>query len=162
MIKHQEIISNLKYIDAQKAEYLEEEIDIIVHKLKFLTTDNFPKTILLNQKEKFKPIDSDILVEKVKIAGGQYINNLAENPDCIIILQATENLYSELPELLNNELINSSGAYSNNNIFIIQDDSFNTSDNNYLQDTEILAEILQPKYFIYGHDGKAWIKFELQ
>ena len=162
MTKYQEIISQLKDIEPAKAEYLEEEIDIMLHKLKFLAEDNFPKTILLAQKDNFTAAESATLAEKIRIAGGRYISNLADNPDCIIILQENESLYGQLFEILNNDLVKHSGAYQNNNIYIIQDSSFNSSDSNYLKDTEILAEILQPKYFIYGHDGNAWVKFEVQ
>ncbi len=162
MTKYQEIISTLQNIDAAKAEYLGEEIDIILHKLKFLTEDSFPKAIVLDQEQDFLPLESPILAEKIKIAGGRFITNLAENPDCILIIQRSENLYSQFPSLLNDIAVSNSNAFQNNNIFIIQDSNFNQLDENYLKDTEVLAEIFQPKYFVYGHDGSAWVKFEVQ
>ncbi|MGN0002773.1 MAG: ABC transporter substrate-binding protein [Sphingobacterium composti] len=162
MTKYEELISSLKQIDTAKAEYLEEEIDIIIHKLKFLTEESLPKAIIVDQNRDFQPMDSEILAEKINIAGGRFISSLDQNPDCIVILQRSENLYGQLSELLNNiEIINTS-AFQNNNLFIIQEASFNQSDDNYLKDTEILAEIFQPKYFFYGHDGSAWVKFEIQ
>lgn len=162
MTKYQEIISNLKLVDPAKAEYLEEEIDIIIHKLKFLTDDNFPKTVVLDQEHNFDPVESSVLAEKIKIAGGKYTANLEENPDCIIILQSNESLYGQLAEILNSNMLKASSAFQNNNIYIIQESYFNSTDENYLKDTEILAEILQHKYFVYGHDGTAWVKFEVQ
>jgi iron complex transport system substrate-binding protein len=161
MIKYEEIISRLKHSDSSKAEYLEEEIDIIIHKLKFLTEDSLPKAIILDQDQNFQPTDSEILAEKIKIAGGRYIDSLEQNPDCIVILQRAENLYGQLPELLDNTQLKNTSAFQNNNLFIIQDATFNQSDETYLQDTEILAEIFQPKYFVYGHDGAAWVKFDV-
>lgn len=162
MTKYQEIISNLKQIDTAKAEYLEEEIDIIIHKLKFLTADNFPKTVVLDQEDNFSPLSSSVLAEKIKIAGGRYSSNLEEGADCIIILQSNESLYGQLAEVLDSVFIKSSGAYQNNNIYIIQEGDFNSGDDTFLKDTEILAEILQPKYFVYGHDGTGWVKFDVQ
>lgn len=162
MTKYQELITSLKNSNAAKAEYLEEEIDIIIHKLKFLTEDNLPKAIALNHETGFRPLESSILAEKIKIAGGRYIDNLSDNPDCILLLQRSENLYSQLPSFLNNPAITSSSAFQNNNVYILQEETFNQSDENYLHDTEVLAEILQPKYFIYGHDGSAWVKFDVQ
>lgn len=161
MTKYQEIISNLKNINPTKSEYLEEEIDIIVHKLKFLTQESLPKTILLQQENNFAAIDHPVLAEKVKTAGGRYVTLIEENPDCIIILQENESLYSQLSSVLDNELVKESSAFKNNNIYIIQENSFNSNDESYLKDTEILAEILQPKYFVYGHDGTAWVKFDV-
>ncbi|HLS38559.1 MAG TPA: hypothetical protein VK023_09830, partial [Sphingobacterium bovisgrunnientis] len=118
MTKYQEIISNLKQIDTAKAEYLEEEIDIIIHKLKFLTADNLPKTVVLDQEDNFSPLSSSVLAEKIKIAGGRYSSNLEEGADCIIILQSNESLYGQLAEVLDSVVIKSSGAYQNNNIYI--------------------------------------------
>lgn len=161
MIKYEGIIWRLKHSDSSKAEYLEEEIDIIIHKLKFLTEDSLPKAIILDQDQNFQPTDSEILVEKIKIAGGRYIDSLEQNPDCIVILQRAENLYGQLSELLDNTQLKNTSAFQNNNLFIIQDATFNQSDETYLQDTEILAEIFQPKYFVYGHDGVAWVKFDV-
>ncbi|MCA5005436.1 ABC transporter substrate-binding protein [Sphingobacterium bovistauri] len=161
MTKFQEIISNLQHINPSKAELLEEEIDIIQHKLKFLSKENLPKTLVLDQKSNFHSLESVVLAEKINTAGGVYIESLDGNPDCIIILQENENLYSQLSNVLDQEKIKATNAYMSNNIYIIQFAAFNTLDEEYLKDTEILAEILQPKYFVYGHDGISWVKFEI-
>lgn len=162
MTKYEEIISRLKHIDTAQAEYLEEEIDIIIHKLKFLTEESLPKAIILDQGQDFQAMNSEIIAEKIKVAGGRYIDTLEQNPDCIVVLQRAENLYGQLPEILENTALKNTSAFQNNNLFIIQDTTFDQSDENYLKDTEILAEIFQPKYFVYGHEGSAWVKFEIQ
>lgn len=160
MTKYLEIITSLKEVDVSKSEFMEEEIDIMIHKLKFLSQDNLPKTIILDQDNNYLPVISSILEEKVKIAGGRSISDLNQNPDCMIIIQRNDNLYSQLPELIQNQHISESSAFKNNNIFIIQKTNFNTSDQEYLQDTEILAEIIQPKYFVFGHQDIHWVKFD--
>lgn len=162
MTKYQEIISSLQNADPAKAEYFEEEINIIIHKLKFLTADNFPKTIVLDQQQHFHPLTSSSLVEKVKIAGGRWITEWVDNPDCIIIVQSNESLYGQLADFLTNPNVTATNAYQLNNIYIIQNINFDENDSTYLRDTEVLAEILQPKYFIYGHDGSSWVKFDVQ
>ena len=161
MTKYQEIISKLQNIDASKAEYLEEEINIIVHKLKFLTSDNLPKTLLLEWNTNFESLDSVTLQEKIKLAGGNFINSITQNPDCIIFIQNSPDLYTALPEFLNVETVQKSAAFQHNKIFIIQDSNFNKGDESFLQDIEILAEILQSKYFFYGHEGISWVKFDI-
>ena len=162
MTKYQEIIDSLKEHNPAQAEYIDEEINIIIHKLKFLSQDNFPKTIVLNHQTNFEPMQDAIVEEKVKVAGGRFIKHWIDNPDCIIIVQYNESLYSQIADLLNTPIVTASNAYQQNNIYIIQESSFNTDDEVYLRDAEILAEILQPKYFVYGHDGSAWVKFDVQ
>jgi len=162
MTKYQEIIDSLKKHNPAQAEYIDEEINIIIHKLKFLSQDNFPKTIVLNQQTNFEPMQDAIIEEKVKVAGGRFISHWIDNPDCIIIVQSNESLYSHISDMLNNPIVTASSAYQQNNIYIIQENSFNTDDTVYLRDAEILAEILQPKYFVYGHDGSAWVKFDVK
>lgn len=160
MTKYEQLIENLKTINFEQAENMEDEINVIIHKLKFLSTDNFPNTIILDQNNSYTPLSDSIIAEKVKIAGGKLIDDLNQNPDCIIIIQQNENLYSEIINVLDNA--KSTNAVSNDNIYIIQNINFNKEDNNYLIDTEILAEIQQPKYFVFGRDGIDWVKFNLQ
>lgn len=162
MTKYQEIIANLKVVDSSQAERMEEEIDIMLHKLKFLPRENFPKTVLLDQSSAFNPIISRLLEEKVKISGGQYITDLKDNPQVIILIQETENLYAEISSLLQEELIKSSDAYTNNRIYIIHNKTFNQDDSSYLQDLEILSEIIHPKFFYFDRNGKDWVQFDMQ
>ncbi|WP_140939071.1 hypothetical protein [Sphingobacterium lumbrici] len=160
MAKYEELIEELKSVNPEEAARLEEEIDIIVHKLKFLPAESYSNVILLNQQEDFEPYTSTAIAEKVKIAGGNLMDSLDANPDKIIIIQQDESLYSTLPLLLNQPTIIHSKAFTNNEIYIIHRIEFDKEDIDYLADTEILAEILQPKYFFYGRDGVDWVKFE--
>ncbi len=159
MTKYKEIIATLKKKDDVLAEHWEEEIDTIIHKLKFLTSDALPSVCILDQNNDFQAIYSEELQEKVKIAGGTLSNNLHADTAIFIILQRDESLYSEIPTFIN--LHSGSKAVTNNNIYIVQTNQFDDSEENYLQDVEILAEIIQPKYFIFGRNGSDWIKFDL-
>ncbi|MBE8723217.1 substrate-binding domain-containing protein [Sphingobacterium pedocola] len=161
MAKYEELIEELKSVNPEEAARLEEEMNIIVHKLKFLPTESFSNVILLKQQEGFEPYTSTAIAEKVKIAGGNLTDSLDANPDKIIIVQQDESLYSTLPLLLNQPAIIQSKAFANNAIYIIHNAEFDKEDALYLSDIEILAEILQPKYFFYGRDGIDWVKFEI-
>ena len=161
MTAYETIIEKIKQSDILKAENMEEEIDIIRHKLKFLTEESLPNTLILAQQNNYHPLYNDLIVEKVKVAGGILMSEYATNVDCIIIKQDDESLYSQIGGLLESENIKNSNAIKNNNLFIIQNKTFNESDENYLADVEILAEILQPKYFVYGRNGEDWVKFDL-
>lgn len=161
MTRYQELINQLQVQNAEQAEYLQEEVDIIIHKLKFLDRANFPKTLIIDQAQEFAPVYTDLLAEKVTLAGGKLMDNYEEGADVIIILQANEALYSELPEWLNREQLTSVQAIQQDKVYIIQNTSFNKADESYLADLEILAEIIQSKYFFYGRDGQDWVKFSI-
>lgn len=158
MTKYKEIIATLRQNNNLLAEHWEEEIDTIIHKLKFLTADAIPSVCIVDQED-FRPINSTDLQEKVKIAGGTLTDTLDEDVAIFIILQRDESLYSTIPSFIGTQ--SHSKAVTNNKVYVIQTDKFNEDDENYLQDLEILAEIIQSKYFIFGRDGSDWIKFDL-
>lgn len=162
MTKYEEIIENIKRLDENRAEMMEEEIDIMIHKLKFLPTDSFPNVAILVQNNNFEPLDHPTLEEKVKIAGGTLVKSLNKDPQVIIIIQQTEDLYQILPSYLAELKNKKTRAILENKVFIIHNNTFNKEDEYYLQDVEILAEIIQPKYFHFGHDGQEWVRFNLQ
>ncbi|SKB56054.1 iron complex transport system substrate-binding protein [Sphingobacterium nematocida] len=159
MTKYDEIIATLRHKDSQLAEHWEEEIDTIIHKLKFLTSDAIPSVCIVDQSNGFQIVNSLELQEKVKIAGGTLATDFDKNIGIFIILQKDDSLYSVVPSFIQEQ--QDTKAVANNNLFIIHNSQFNTTDENYLQDIEILAEIIQSKYFIFGRDGLDWIKFDL-
>lgn len=69
MTYYEELLGYLKSEDREKAGFLEEEINIMIHKLKFLPTESFPGVIILSQKNNFKAVTSESLREKVTLAG---------------------------------------------------------------------------------------------
>ncbi len=162
MTKYEEIIENIKRLDENRAEMMEEEIDIMIHKLKFLPTDSFPNVVILVQNNIFEPLYNPTLEEKIKIAGGTLIKSISQDPQVIIIIQQTEDLYQILPSYLTELKNQKTRAILENKVFIINKETFHKEDEQYLQDVEILAEIIQPKYFHFGHDGQEWVKFNLQ
>lgn len=162
MTKYEEIIENIKRVDAEQAEEMEEKIDVLLHKLKFLPADSFPNVVILNQSNNFNPLFDPILVEKVKIAGGTLNAALDPNTQIIIFLQQDESLYNDLPATLINLKQQKIRALIENKVFILQNSSFQNEDDEYIRNVETLAEIIQPKYFYFGHEGLTWFKFETQ
>ncbi|WP_164112664.1 MULTISPECIES: ABC transporter substrate-binding protein [Sphingobacterium] len=159
MTKYNEIIATLKQKDSQLAEHWEEEIDTIVHKLKFLPSDAIPSVCIVDQSNDFQIVYSLDLQEKVKIAGGKLVSDFDKNIGIFIILQKDESLYSIVPSFIQKQ--QDTKAIINNNLYVIHSPQFDANDENYLQDIEILAEIIQSKYFIFGRDVHDWIKFDL-
>jgi len=79
----------------------------------------------------------------------------------LLILQESNELYQVLPTILAEFKANKMRALLENKVFIIQGNAFNANDETYVQDVQILAEVIQPKYFVFGGDGQHWVKFDL-
>ncbi|NGF58293.1 hypothetical protein G5B00_17455 [Parapedobacter sp. SGR-10] len=158
---YEELLKHLQAENREKAAILEEEVNIMTHKLKYLPAESFPSVVILSQKDDFIPLSSESLHEKVTLAGGKLTADVNEGPHIVIVLQQDESLYSQLFELLQQPWLLASSAYQNNAIFVIEKTYFDGDLYDYLVETEILAEILQPKYFYFGHEGSGWIKFDI-
>ena len=145
-----------------EAAYLEEEIDIVLHKLKFIPQEGRPSVLLLDQQQYDEALYNEQLADSVAIAGGRLVAEKYDNPEIILIVQHNEQLYTDLPQLLQDDIISRSDALQNNKVFIIQQADFGKDAELFLRDVEICAELLQPKYFIYGHQGADWVQFDMQ
>ena len=161
MTTYEQIIANLKDSNPTQAELMEDEIDIIIHKLKFLTEDSFPTVVIISQNNDFQPIHTALLAEKVKLAGGKLASGMNEDPQVILIIQNSNELYQVLPSYLSDLKAQKIRALLENKVYILQSNINENSQENYVRDTEILAEIIQHKYFFYGREGGDWLKFDL-
>lgn len=143
-------------------EKIEDETDILIHKLKFITASDRPKVLVLDQIDPLEINESAYLQESVKIAGG--IPTIAANEaDKIILIDSDQNVFTRVPLLLNDPAIAQSKAIELDQLFIMTKPNFATIPGyDYLIELESLAEILQPKYFVYGHEGKDWLQFQLK
>ena len=152
----------------QLAENLEERINIISHKLKFITEENKPNVLFLNDVSPAKTIYNEYLGNMVRTAGGRTHPNPGEdvwNPDKIIVVsnKPVSQLLNELPKGLSAPEWSQTAAVSNGDVYIIHNGEFLRQPGAEIaDDAEILAEILQPKYFVFGRDEDAWMKFEWQ
>lgn len=155
------LFKNMLQSAPDQAEHLQEEVNIFIHKLKFISQDQRPAVLILAQQTGFEPLINEQIVESVAIAGGKLLTEKYENPSILILVQENNKLYTAVPELIQDEILSRTTAVESNHIFIIQKTDFGTNPHNFLHDTEICAEIIQPKYFIYGHKGTDWVQFDI-
>lgn len=148
-------------INATRAEQLDEEINILIHKLKFISTEARPSVLVLQQENGFAPLFNAQLVDALAIAGGKALEDKMDDPAVICVVQADDALYSEITSLLEDPILSRSAALKNNKLYIIQKSDFAQNPANFLADVEICAEIAQPKYFVYGREDSDWIKFDI-
>lgn len=159
---YNQLLHQLQIAEPEAAERLEEEVDILIHKLKFIAEEQRPTVLILDQSQQFAVSYTPSLADAVSIAGGTLVEQLTDNPSLIIVQQLDGSLYSALPELLLTPALNRSDAVVNNKIFIIQNETFNQQNSDaFVIDLETLAEIIQPKYFVYGRNGITWVKFDI-
>ena len=154
------LLKGLQQKAPEQAEHLDEEINILIHKLKYIPLEQRPTILVLEQKEGFEPCYDEQLADTIAIAGGTLLREKFENPTIIFVIQENDTLYSEMATLLADHIISKTEAFNSNNLYIIQKENFGSSEN-FLEDVEISAEIIQPKYFIYGRQGISWLKFDI-
>lgn len=155
---------------------MHERTDLIQHKLKFITQKPTVACI-----EWLSPlmIAGNWTPEMMEIAGGSAV--LSENgkhspainwmdlvqadPEIIIAMPcgfSIERTLKEMDLLLQEVYFKDLQAVKNNKFFIADGNQyFNRSGPRIVDSVEILAEIINPKQFIFGYEGEGWIKFSL-
>lgn len=155
------LLANKQRNAPDEAEYLEEEINILIHKLKFIPQEQRPSVLVVEQSSGFQSLYTNQLADTISIAGGMLLQEKFDNPAMLLVLQDNEGLYGEITALLEDELLSRTSAVVSNQIYIVQKEKLGTKIEDFLADIEICAEIIQPKYFIYGRQGRDWVKFDL-
>jgi iron complex transport system substrate-binding protein len=167
---------NLVETGNQLIEDLQERVDIIRHKLKFI--DNKPTVACIEWLEPMM-VSGNWVPELVSIAGGQSI--LAEagkhspfiqwddiriqDPEIIIVMPCGFSIERTMREI--NLLLELPGfadlrAIKNDRLYIADGNQyFNRPGPRIVDSIEILAEIINPKQFIFGYEGEGWVKFSL-
>jgi len=155
---------------------LQERIDLIRHKLKF--NENKPTVACVEWLEPLM-LSGNWAPGMVSIAGGvpvlaeqgkhsPYVewNDLRlQDPDIIIVMPcgfSIERTLKEIDILLQQPGFNSLKAVKNNRLYIADGNQyFNRPGPRIVDSVEILAEIINPKQFIFGYEGNGWIRFVL-
>lgn len=157
-------------------EDLQERVDIIRHKLKFM--ENKPTVACV---EWLAPLmlSGNWVPELVSIAGGISILTQAgkhspyvewaeiqqQDPDVIILMPCgfgIERTMREIDLVLQLPGFADLKAVKNNRVYIADGNQyFNRPGPRIVDSVEILAEIIHPKQFIFGYEGQGWIKFAL-
>lgn len=161
---------------AEFLETAEERIDIIRHKLKFISAK--PKVACIEWLSPLM-IAGNWTPELVEIAGGDpiravhgkhspfvdFADILKEDPGIIVVMPCGFSIQRTLQEinlLLELPLWQELTAAKNNRIYIADGNHyFNRSGPRLVDSVEILAEIIHPKQFIFGYEGYGWIKFNV-
>ncbi|MFI5162811.1 MAG: cobalamin-binding protein [Sphingobacteriales bacterium] len=157
-------------------EDLTERVDIIRHKLKFI--DAKPTVACVEWLEPLM-VSGNWVPELVSIAGGVSILAKAgkhspfvkwqeiqqADPDIIIAMPcgfSIERTMKEIDILLQLPGFTELKAVKNNRLYIADGNQyFNRPGPRILDSIEILAEIINPKQFIFGYEGDGWIRFSV-
>lgn len=154
------LYQDIQQTDSEAAGRLQEGVNILLHKLKFVPQEQRPTVLILEQASNFEPVFNHQLADSISIAGGKLLAEKYDNPSLLFIVQENDALYGAIPELLQDDILSRTDALQSNRIYIIQKRDIGKVVNDFLYDTEIFAEIIQSKYFVFGHQGIAWVPFE--
>lgn len=157
-------------------EDLQDRVDLIKHKLKFI--EQKPTVACIQTLEPLTLAGNGIPA-LVDIAGGasiltetnkpsvvvQWEDIRQQNPDIIIVMPqgfAIEQTTKDINLLLQLPGFTELKAVKNNRLYIANSEEyFNLAGQGMVESLEILAEIINPKQFIFGYEGNGWIKFSL-
>lgn len=170
-------IAGVMHVSARAEDLLEQaddRLNIIRHKLKFVSER--PKVVCIEWLAPLM-VAGNWTPELVEIAGGEAI--LAVNgkhspfvdfaeiktvdPDIIIVMPCGFSIPRTLQEI--NLLFDLPGwqdlkAVKNNRLYIADGNQyFNRSGPRLTDSIEILAEIINPKQFVFGYEGQGWVRF---
>ncbi|MCZ4224900.1 hypothetical protein [Pedobacter rhodius] len=138
-------------LDATRQEDLQERLDIVEHKIKFM--DKMPVALLdVNNSPGY------FLAEELTLAGGMLESDIF-NAAFIIYYhpgKTLTDLMREVPSVLNPDW----PAVKNNRIILLNDDvNRQRAAENVISLIEDMAEMIHPGSFIFGHEGDKWIRF---
>jgi iron complex transport system substrate-binding protein len=158
----------------QLIEDLQERVDIVRHKLKFV--ENKPTVACIEWLEPMM-VSGNWVPELVSIAGGasvlaeagkhspfiQWNDIRLQDPEVIIVMPCGFSIARTLKEidlLLELPGFAELNAVKNDRLYIADGNQyFNRPGPRIVDSIEILAEIIHPKQFIFGYEGDGWIRF---
>ena len=155
-------------------EDLQERVDIIRHKLKYV--ESRPSVACIEWLEPLM-VSGNWVPELVSIAGGssilaeagkhspfvQWDDILDADPEIIVVMPcgfSIERIIREIDLLLNLPGFAAMRAVKANRLYIADGNQyFNRPGPRIVDSIEIMAEIIHPKLFTFGNEGNGWIKF---
>jgi iron complex transport system substrate-binding protein len=157
-------------------EELQERVDLIQHKLKFI--ENKPTVACIEWLEPLM-VSGNWIPELVEIAGGnpvmaepgkhspyiQWEDLRLQDPEVIVVMAcgfSIERTLKEIDTLLQLPNFTDLQAVKNKRLYLTDGNQyFNRPGPRIVDSIEILAEIIYPKQFIFGYEGEGWIKFDV-
>ncbi|AYL98708.1 cobalamin-binding protein [Mucilaginibacter celer] len=167
---------NVPQAGAGLLESLQERVDIIKHKLKFI--ESKPTVACIEWLNPLM-ISGNWVPGLVNIAGGtallaqdgkhspyvQWEDIRLQDPEIIVVMPcgfSIERTMKEINLLLELPGFTELKAIKNDRLYIADGNQyFNRPGPRIVDSIEILAEIIRPKQFIFGYEGDGWIKFSL-
>ena len=150
------------------AEELEERVELIVHKLKFFPEK--PKVACITEIHPLV-LSTSRISDSITIAGGLVLENLSwdtlqdQNPAIIIIMLkgcSIQDTMAQIHHFITLPNWSDLDAVKNNRVYIADSENyFETEGERAVDALEAIAEMITPKYFNFGLEGKAWVKFEV-
>ena len=157
---------------SEKAEELvfdiEERINIVKHKLKFIDESIKPSVLVLS--EVIPPVFeiNPYLARLIGMAGAkpfdaQLVEEKGFNPDVILLVSPEmEKKFGGLASLLMLDEWQHTNAVKKNRIFMIDGSNhLQGMGINLVSDVELLGEILYPQYLTFSGKGESWLPFEM-
>jgi iron complex transport system substrate-binding protein len=157
-------------------EELQDRVDIIRHKLRFI--EKKPTVACIEWLDPLMT-SGNWVPELVTIAGGTSVLSEAgkhspyvdwedlreQDPEVIVVMAcgfSVERTLKEIGTLLQLPGFDDLQAIKNKRFYIADGNQyFNRPGPRIVDSIEILAEIINPKQFIFGYEGEGWIKFEV-
>ncbi len=150
-------------------EYQRERLELIEHKLKFVTDKPLVACIEGPENLRSAGIYMD---ELVTLAGGRplvftdgkevFDSVIEQDPDIIIVMPVAGSpveAIGTMPQLVTQPGFTDIKAARANRVYITDADFFISEATDMVDKAELLAEIIYPKQFIFGYEGQGWIKF---
>jgi iron complex transport system substrate-binding protein len=141
----------------------EDLIELIGHKLKFITD---PCTLLtlasIDPLQTVNDPDWKATLQHFGIAELQINAELPKTAEILIFKLPKQSIavsLALLPELMSLPGWANCQAVLNQRVYLFDDQVYQSASE--LEKLEILAEVIYPKFFAFGHDGKAWLKLSL-
>lgn len=151
----------------QLVEDIQDRLDILTHKLKFIAPEHRSKVLYLQDINPVIETPDPYLDKLIRIAGGipHPIGSQHHlNPNIIIIVSDKNiaQVLTEIPNVFSTGIWKEMDAVKNNRIYIIHNSLYLRNGGVLLpEDAEILAEIINPGYFIFGRDEDVWMNFSI-
>ncbi|QJD94772.1 cobalamin-binding protein [Mucilaginibacter robiniae] len=157
-------------------EDLQERVDIIRHKLKFM--ENKPTVACIEWLDPLMT-SGNWVPELVSIAGGtplmadsgkhsayiQWEDLRLADPEIMVLMPcgfSIERTLQEIDLILQLPGLTDLQAVKNKRFYIVDGNQyFNRPGPRIVDSLEIMAEIIYPKQFFFGYEGEGWIKFDV-
>lgn len=146
------VINKVK--DEALREALQERVDIIKHKIKFM--DKVPVACLDSHN------NSNFVLEEVILSAGGILHDFVATSKVVIYMEKGKSML-ELMGIVPPLLDKSWPAVEFNRVYLMNGQDLDTDDaEDMVTALEDVAEMLHPGFFVFGNEGIDWLSFKTQ